>query len=835
MNSPKKIQARDGYVEDPVTGELVKAKPETEEAKIVFAQRLITEYGYSRDQIQTWPEFWIQKGSMKIGPADIVVFRDEKKTFDNIYLIVETKRKNREDGEDQLKSYINPTPAEGGVWFNGSDVAYFRVTRRPPSHAPELVGWRNIPKKGQSWDDIGKQKTEADLVPAHNLQAIFKVIHNHLYTNSNLPRAERLGGEMVRLIFCKTYDELHNHDDLQFKAGATESDEEVAERVKSLFENVKRTYDDVFDEDERLVLDSRSIAYVVSELHNYSLQRTDKDAVGDAFEVFIGPALRGEKGQFFTPRNVVRLAVELVDPKPDEMVIDPACGSGGFLIIALEHVWKAIDEKHGHLPPEQIGSIKSQAASRYFFGIDKEFDLAKATKAYMAIVGDGRGGVFCADSLVSPEQWPPLQQERIKLGSFDVLLTNPPFGSKIPVTGESILSQYELGYKWRYKKTTGAWERTDQLRPKQVPQIVFIERCLQLLKDGGRLAIILPETYLHAPSSQYVLRFLQRWKVLHVVDLAHDTFRPHNNAKTVLVVLEKSTPEEDHQILFSIANTVGHDHNGRTLYKLDRDTNQPTEEIDDEIPDIIESVTEWRSTGKLPPSHLLFSRPWVDINQDVLVPRYYWRPYMPELNTYAHTAECDLIPMDALCKRGIIEVSDGHGSPPAVYKGTGTIPYVRVADIINLEVYKNPTALIPEDIYLQKKGRGIDLEVEDLLFVKRGSYRIGSVALISPLDKQVLLTKEILVFRVVQPTNEWDIDAYYLVYLLTHPWVKRQIHDKVLIETTLPNIAGRWRELLLPISKDKDTRLSIIEQVRKPFQLKWEATEKLIALHEGSL
>jgi len=831
----EELEAKEGYVKDPVSGRLVKITPERVEAKIVFAQRLLSEYGYSKDQIQTFPEFYIQKGSTKIGPADIVVFKDTKKTFDNIYLIVETKRKDKKDGIKQLKSYIDPTPAEGGVWFNGIEIAYVRAIRKPPSYTPELVEWRNIPKNGQSWEEIGKYKTGDELIPAQNLKSIFKIIYYHLYTNSNLPRAERLGGEMTRLIFCKIYDEMHNYKDLKFKAGAEESDEKVAERIKGLFEKVRTEYRDVFEEDEKLLLDDKSVAYVVSQLQNYSLLKTDKDAVGNAFEVFIGPALRGEKGQFFTPRNVVRLCVEMLDPKPNEKVIDPACGSGGFLIVALEHVWKKIEEKYKHLPEGKIGSLKTEVASKNFYGIDKEFDLAKVSKAYMAIVGDGRGGIFCADSLVGPEEWIPIQREKIKLGSFDVLLTNPPFGSKIPITSKSLLEKYKLGFKWKMDKKTGKWERTDKVLDKQVPQILFIERCLQLLKPGGRMAIVLPETYLHAKNSEHILQLLQQHKILHVADLSHDTFRPHNNAKTVVVVLEKSEPKSDYKILLSVAKTVGHDHTGRTLYKIDPKTNERTNEIDDEIPYIIEKLTECRNSKKLIPTYLLFPLQYSDINPKVLVPRYYWRDYVKDIERYAKEKNCELVPLGQLCNRGILKVYEGHGSPDAVFKGTGTIPYVRVADIISLEVYKNPTALIPEDIYLKKKGRGIDLEVGDLLFVRRGSYRIGSVALVSPFDKKVLLTKEILIFRVVNKGNDLNITPYYLIYLLTNPIVQRQIDDKVLIETTLPNISNRWKELLLPIHKDKKMRSDISKKVQNAFELKWKATEEIMRLQEGAI
>lgn len=827
------VEAREGYIKDPVTGKLVKATPERVDAKILFAERLIGEYGYSRDQIQTFPEFYIQKGSTKIGPADIVVFRDNKKTFDNIYLIVETKRKDKKDGEKQLKSYIDPSPAEGGVWFNGTEIAYYRAIRKPPSYTPTLIEWRNIPKKGQSWEEIGKHKTGDKLVPAQNLRSVFKVAYYHLYTNSNLPRAERLGAEMTRLLFCKIYDEIHNYDDLKFKAGADESDEKVADRIKGLFEEVKKAYEDVLEEDEKLLLDAKSIGYVVSQLQDYSLLKTDKDAIGDAFEVFIGPTLRGEKGQFFTPRNLVRICVEILDPKPDEKVIDPACGSGGFLIVALEHVWKKIEEQHKHLSKERIGSMKTEVASKYFYGIDKEFDLAKVSKAYMAIVGDGRGGIFCSDSLVNPVEWTALMRERINLGAFDVLLTNPPFGSKIPITDKSLLEQYELGFRWKKDKQTGEWVRTDRVLDKQVPQILFIERCLQLLRPGGRMAIVLPETYLHAISSEHILQFLCRYKVLHVIDLAHDTFRPDNNAKTVIVVLEKSKPTGDYEIQFSIARTVGHDHTGRTLYKINPKTHERTGEVDDDIPDIIDKVKEHRKL-KTTPSPLLFSLQYSEINPKVLVPRYYWRDYVKELEQYAVENDCDLVSMGELRMRGIINAYEGHGSPDAIFKGTGEVPYVRVADIINWEVYKNPTALVPKAIYLKMKRGGIDLQVGDLLFVRRGSYRIGSIALVSPFDKEVLLTKEISIFRVVRGENEFDITPYYLTYLLSSPIVQRQIENKVLIETTLPNIADRWQELLLPISNNREVRSNISRKVQNVFESKWKAMEEIERLQKES-
>lgn len=547
--------------------------------------------------------------------------------------------------------------------------------------------------------------------------------------------------------------------------------------------------------------------------------------------------MRGGEGQFFTPRNVVKLAIEILDPQIGEYIIDPACGSGGFLIIALEYIWNKLEDeaKKKRWSKELLGNKKREHASKYIAGIDKDSFLAKVTKAYMAIVGDGRGGIFCENSLLPPSEWNPKTKHKIELDKFDVLVTNPPFGAKIPVRGKKILEQYDLGYKWRYNKERKTYEKTNKLYDKQPPQILFIERCLQLLKDGGRLAIILPETYLHATNSEHILQFLEQYKILHVVDLSHDTFRPHNNAKTVVVVLEKSKLTTSHQIYFSIAKTVGHDHTGRVLYKIDPKTNTRTEATDDDIPSILDCLKNYRTTNKLSPSTLLFYKKYSAINKKVLVPRYYWRDYDKELQKYAADNDCRLVPFSELYEKNIIKVCQGHGSPDAVFKGAGTIPYVRVADIINLEVYKNPTALIPEDIYLKKKGKGVDLEISDLLFVRRGSYRIGSIALVSPFDKKILLTKEILVFRINKKTNDYDITPYYLAYLLINPIVQKQIDDKVLIETTLPNISDRWKELILPIHNDKNRRLNIGKKIQDAFELKWKAVEKIAQLQDGKI
>jgi len=802
-------EEKEGYVRDYITGQYVRRRPEEVEAKQILAKRLVEEYGYSKDQIQTFPEFYIQKGSTKIGPADIVIFKDNKKTFDNIYLIIETKRKDKKDGIKQLKSYIDPTPAEGGIWFNGTDMVYVRAIRKPPSYTPELVEWRDIPKKGQSWGEIGKYKTGDELIPAQNLKSIFKIIYYHLYTNSNLPRAERLGAEMIRLIFCKIFDEIHNYEDLQFKAGAEEPDEKVSGRIKRVFEEVKKSPEgsDVFEEDEKILLDEKSIAYVVSQLQNYSLLRTDKDAVGDAFEVFIGPALRGEKGQFFTPRNVVRLCVEILDPKPDEKVIDPACGSGGFLIVTLEHVWKKIEEKYKHLPKEKIGSLKVEVASKNFYGIDKEFDLAKVSKAYMSIVGDGRGGIFCADSLFNPSEWTPIQREKIKLGSFDVLLTNPPFGSKIPITSQSLLEQYELGFKWKSDKKTNEWERTDKILDKQVPQILFIERCLQLLKPGGRMAIVLPEGVFGNPTDRYIFEYIfENTKILAIISCPHETFQPSTHTKTSVLFLEKTTNDKnDYNFFMAIAEKCGHDKNGKVIYKMDENGNYiPDKEgkpiIDDDFPIIVERYKEFKSNKNVFKnySHLGFSFPFKNVENYILLPEYYNPDIEKELKYLESSGSYELVSIQSLVDNKIVSIKRGNEIGSRFY-GLGDVPFVRTTDVVNWEIKIDPVKCIPEEVYNKYKRRQ-DVRPGDILFVNDGTFLIGRSAMVTELDTKIVIQSHIRKIRVLEPTK---IDPYLLFYLLNTNIIKKQVDAKTFIQATISTLGNRLSEIILPIPKDK--------------------------------
>lgn len=491
------------------------------------------------EHLRTRPQWRVgtSPSESKKFPLDITVFSSAKQVAENVTMVVECKRKNRKDGTEQLKRYLDMSNADIGIWFNGEDHWYVRKVFRPDG-TRIFETLPNIPRYGQRVEDIGLYRKK-DLVKPSNLRSVFRDIRNHLAGNApGITRDEPLAQEVINLLFCKIFDEINSgpRDMVQFRWGHNEEPRDVYKRILELYDNVKVEYPDVFEESDKIALDINSVAYVVGELQNYSLLLAERDAVGEAFEVFIGPALRGPEGQFFTPRNVVRALVEMVDPQPGELIMDPACGSGGFLTVALEHVWKGLDgeaQKKGW-SASLLERRKREIATRTLRGLDKDAFLARCTKAYLAILGDGRGGIFRVDSsLQPPDQWPSQVREKVKLGSFDVILTNPPFGKKIRVVGRPTLEQFDLGHKWTTDRTTGGKVQTDTVVSDFPPQLLFVERSLQLLKPGGRLGVILPESLFGSPSYSYIIEWLQtKASILAVAAMPEPLFKTSGKAGT---------------------------------------------------------------------------------------------------------------------------------------------------------------------------------------------------------------------------------------------------------------------------------------------------------------
>lgn len=819
MNNEKSMKnLEEGKIIDYISGIPVPAGAEELNATQVFSKALVEDYGYPKEFIRTRPQWGVKANpsdTSRSVPVDIAVFSSEQHNADNLKIIVECKKPTispEEDDDSQIKNYLNWSSAQIGVWYNGSERIVYH--KRLVGDHYEYLKIPNLPKFGESVHEIGKYRKSQLEVPK-NLQHVFKAIRGHLAGNAlGTTRDEVIAAQMINLIFCKIYDEkFKSPDDLvDFRATVEDSDEAVLNRIKQLFDKVKAKYSEVFDENEELKLDSKSVKYVVGELQGFSLVNAPRDAVGAAFEVFIGSTLKGDQGQFFTPRNVVKLMVDLVKPASHSKVIDPACGAGGFLIESLRFKWNTIEKigKEKGWSEQAIQEEKTSVAMTTVMGLDKDEFLVKVAKAYMAIMGDGKGKIFSEDSLDLRENWNNAASD-IHLDSYDIVLANPPFGKDIKVKGKEKLKQYRLGYKWSKNK------KTEKLHDECNPQVLFVERCLQLAKTSGLVGIILPETYFHAPSTANVRQILLRENnVKFLIDLPHNTFRPFNNAKCIVAIVEKGAQQQE-KIDMIVAEEMGHNHQGKPLYRIDSESRTATNEIWDDISIAMDSLSNGQETK------YIFSQNAKEVlEKDIWIPRYYWSEYNEEVDLPS-SYPAEWLSFEELIENGAVQVFDGHGSPSSVEKGLGEYTYARVKDIVNWEIYRDPTSSITEDVKDRLVGKN-PLQVGDVVYVSRGSYRIGDVALVGPNDTEAALTREIHIFRVVEG-NSYGLTPEYLLYLLSTPQVKEQTRGRVFLDTTLPTISKRYKSINLPWALQPEKRDELSMLVRKSLKKRWEAID----------
>lgn len=810
-------ELKPGFLRDYVSGLAVKASPEEVEAVQVFSKRLVEDYGYPKSAIQTRPQFHVRKrpsDEAKAYPVDIAVFKSGGRSEDDLYIVVECKKKNRKDGLGQLKLYLDMSPAELGVWFNGDEHVYLRKIHKR-SGERQYVELPNIPRYGQRIEDIGLFKRK-DLVAPSNLKAVFRDLRNHLAgITTGITRDEALAQEIINLLFCKILDEQETtpEETVSFRAGVNEDGKEIKKRILGLFDRVKTTvYDEVFNKTDTITLDAESVRYVVGELQNYCVMDANRDAIGDAFEVFIGPALRGTEGQFFTPRNVVKMMVEILDPKPGEQIIDPACGSGGFLITALSHVWEHVqsEAKRKHWSERQLYKRELEVATDCFRGIDKDSFLAKVCKAYMALIGDGRGGVFCENSLLPPAEWHPVAQSKIQLGTFDVIMTNPPFGAKIPIKGASLLSQYELGYKWGRDKTTKEPIKLAQLEDKRTPQILFLERCLQLLKPGGRMGIVLPESILGNPSYEFLVAFIQRRTLIRgVVTMPESLFKTSGKGGThtkvaVLFLEKKANKTKDYDIFMSDVKWCGHDSRGNPTLRKDQLTGKMA--LLDEVPLVPQRYREVERDAKNR-DRLGFLLSSAEIHNRIFVPKYYDPEIEAELVSLKRTHT--LIRLGDLQKSKAISVDTGVEIGKMAY-GTGTIPFIRTSDLSNWEIKADFKHGVSDEIHDEMKHK-VDVKSGDILLVRDGTYLIGTSAVVTEADLPMLFQSHIYRVRVLRPAT---ISPWLLFACLNTPIVKRQIRSKQFTQDIIDTLGKRLTEILIPVPND----VSLANQVARETQ-----------------
>lgn len=592
-----------------ITDKLRSDTPE-ENVRQRIARSLIDDYGYKRADLEV--EFPVNMGRSK-KRADIAIFPPETKhKQENIKIIVECKHDgvrptDRDNGIEQLKSYLSAClKARFGLWI-GSELQVWEKVKTKGGEFDYVLA-TDIPRFGF---DAPRPLTFSDLVPAHEeLIGAFKRCHNYIYGNQGLQK-DLAFQELLKLIFCKVYDEDTSGDTMRFFIGNEERRSEIGQRrlrntIDQLFDDVKSYYTYIFAPDEQIRLENRVLSYVVGELQRFSLLQTEADVKGAAYEQLVGSNLRGDRGEFFTPRNVCEMAARMIfatfpqDKLTKLRVLDPACGTGGFLV-AVMNVWREYlyerqwkrwhDETKAH---EETKRLLKEHANSYLMGVDFNPILVRAAQMNLVMHGDGSTNVFHANSLLPPGEWPSEPPNdvahHIKPNKFDVILTNPPFGSHISIDDPHIIEQFDLARfemernqrrasKSRRGERLFAIEPESELsRTSMAPDRLFIERCLYLLRPGGRLAIVLPDSVLSNPGLSFIRRWiLQRARVLASIDLPPVTFEPYTGVHTSLLLLQKKTPDEiraeqemgrprDYEVFMAMPNAVGHDRRGEPLH-----------------------------------------------------------------------------------------------------------------------------------------------------------------------------------------------------------------------------------------------------------------------------
>ena len=569
----------------------IRLTPE-EAIRQLYLQVLIDRLQYPLSRIQV--EYGVNFGR-EVKRADIVVMDKDRPT--TVYMLVELKKPNLKDGKDQLRSYCNATGAPIAVWTNGDQISYYQ--RKDPNYFEDIPG---LPNANQTLADILQIKfTLEDLIANDklvkenkSLKTLIEEMEDEVLANAGVDVFE----ELFKLIFTKLYDEWYSGQgtrrstrSLEFRnTGQTEA--ALKTKIQTLFDKAKQKWQGVFSEDAKISLTPSHLSVCVSSLENVKLFNSNLDVIDEAFEYLINQSSKGEKGQYFTPRYVIDLCVKMLNPQENEYMIDTAAGSSGFPVHTIFHVWRQILDDEG-LEASHLFSLedKPPRCKEYVedkvFAIDFDEKAVRVARTLNLIAGDGQTNVLHLntldyelwDEVTEQDDWDDIYHEgfrRLKKlrpkGSkdyrefqFDVLMANPPFAGDIKEP--RMIARYDLA-----KKPDGKWQT------KVGRDILFIERNLDFLKPGGRMAIVLPQGRFNNSSDKNIRDFIaERCRILSVVGLHGNTFKPHTGTKTSVLFVQKWNDDpkvgalcprkDDYNIFFATMQKTGKDNSGDKVYR----------------------------------------------------------------------------------------------------------------------------------------------------------------------------------------------------------------------------------------------------------------------------
>lgn len=581
----------------------ISLKPE-EVVRQLYTSLLIKKYKYPRRRISF--EHPVKFGR-ETKSADIVIFDKNRPTVE--YIIIEVKKPKLKDGKSQLRSYCNATGAPIGVWTNGKQISHYN--RKDPNYFEDIT---DIPNDDQSLSDILKERfTWRDLIlkdkvanEGKSLKSIITEMEDEVLANAGVDVFE----EVFKLIFTKLYDEDCSREDKEFvdrllkrnleekelgiyeevKEYVTEniedkdfrvlefrntgqSEGELKTKIQRLFNEAKQKWPGVFADDAKIDLTPSHLSICISSLQDIKLFNSNLQVIDEAFEYLVNKSSKGEKGQYFTPRHVIDMCVKMLNPKKGEYMIDPACGSCGFTVHTIFYLT-------GHLFENKSISDQEKQDVLKVFGIDFDEKVVRVARTLNLIAGDGNTNVLHMNSL-DYERWDETIRDRKWIAAygdgysrferlrentdsnkefrFDLLMANPPFAGDIKES--RIIHKYELGYN-----------KNGNPKSKVGRDILFIERNIDLLKPGGRMALVLPQGRFNNLSDQEIRDFISdKARILAVVSLHGNTFKPHTGTKTSVIFLQKwdenlCKKKNNYQIFFAVSEKGGKDNSGEYIY-----------------------------------------------------------------------------------------------------------------------------------------------------------------------------------------------------------------------------------------------------------------------------
>ena len=649
------------------------------------------------------------------------------------------------------------------------------------------------------------------LTKEDNLLKKFEEIHDYIYANDGLSPQQTLE-EFVKILFIKIFDENERLN--QFSISTEEWNElksgkailSITERISIIFEQTKRAYQDIFDTDDRIRISPIALGFTINKLQGISLLNSAQDAKGLAFQKFLSHHEKDGRGQFFTPEPVIDFCVAMMQPKPNETIIDPACGSGGFLMSALKYLQKNYTDLDTH-----------NIVSNNLFGSDINKSIARIAKMKLLLEANGKTNVLCTNSL---EDLDSLKLSLAHSEGFDLVLANPPFGAKI--TNTSMLSKFDLGYKWTHNNNE--YYKTKSVYPNQNAEILFIERCLQLLKEGGRMAIVLPNGNFENPSLEYLRYYIKlKAKILAIINLPQETFIPFGTGvKTSLLFLEKDTPNKVRQypIFFGRVTKLGYqgNKNGTPSYQKDKfgqiiKNNLGEPLLDEDFSEIVDAYKEFLKDIKIEKENSF------SINYNELNGRFDYDFYSPEnrkMLTKLDTGKS--VRLGDICD--IIKVKSKKLKDP-----NQAVEYVELSDI-NTHSYEiiNSTTY---QVYELPSRASYEIQKGDIITAIAGNSvgtRKHATALVTTDFEGSICTNG---FRVLR---NFKIDYYYLLYFLKSEIFLKQMF-MYRTGAAIPNVSDTDLANTLINLPDDKTIEEISKKMKKAFDLRQESKNQIESIN----